>query len=106
MTQRQQAILHNRVRRKIEAQSAAASRRGKMGVAARQAKIQREGAAWNVVREIRIFNPQTGVTILWKISATGNPPAPLALEIDGKWNLLRSERGIRSLLAKAIWKLK
>ena len=105
MTQRQSAICRNRLRRKIERRKADASRRGKMGVEARRLEIHRTGPTWQVIRELTITDPRTGFTNYWTISATNDPRATIGLCINGTWSKIVSERSLRSLLAKHIWRL-
>lgn len=104
MTLLQQAKLHKSRNSRIQQKRADASRRGRMGIEARRLEIQRTAPTWEVIRELTITDPRTGLTNYWTIAATNEPRAPLGLCINGTWRKLVSERSLRGLLAKSIWR--
>ena len=78
-------------------------RASRAGVAARQRIIQEQGPTWRVVREITVRNPQTGEAHQWTLSCS-DEGRHLALCVNGAWSRVGSERTLRALLARAMWR--
>lgn len=58
---------------------------------------------WESVRVIKSTDPRTGVAHEWKLSSNG---ITICLEIDGCYYRCASERTIRAILAREMWKCK
>jgi hypothetical protein len=78
-------------------------RASRAGVAARQRIIQETGPTWRVVREISVRDPATGAVHQWILSCS-EEGRHLALCVDGLWSRVGSERTLRALLARAMWR--
>ena len=78
-------------------------RASRAGVAARQRIIQEQGPTWRVVREITVHDPSTGAVHQWTLSCS-DEGRHLALCVDGTWSRVGSERTLRALLARAMWR--
>ena len=79
------------------------SRRGKLGNAAmqrnRMADIDRE---WRIVRVGTWLDPATGDAARWIVRADGQ--RNVALSVNGRHVCAGSERTIRALLARCMWR--
>ena len=78
-------------------------RASRAGVAARQRIMQEQGPTWRVVREITVRDPASGAVHQWTLSCS-DEGRHLALCVDGTWARVGSERTLRALLARAMWK--
>ena len=63
-----------------------------------------EAARWEIVRVLTILDPASGAAHRWILRAGGECGRRVALEVDGRVTRCRSERTVRSALAKAMWR--
>ena len=78
-------------------------RASRAGVAARRRIMQEQGPTWRVVREITVRDPSAGSVHEWILSACDNGRDE-GLCVDGIWHRAGSERSMRALLARAMWR--
>jgi hypothetical protein len=78
-------------------------RASRAGVAARRRIMQESGPAWSVVREITVRDPRSGEVHVWTLSACEDGRS-VGLCVDGTWSRAGSERTLRAVLARAMWR--
>ena len=99
------ANLYNCVRRRaLRKRHESLSRRGHAGNEVRRRIMQESGPAWSVVREITVRDPRTGEVHVWTLSACEDGRS-VGLCVDGRWSRAGSERSLRAVLARIMWRV-
>ena len=93
-------------RKYIERRRKIASEKGKKGVAARRRRMMQDAEnVYQLVRVIEIKRADGSVAAVWRVFATGNPLAPLAIDFGGELHRYVSIRRLSPLIARKMFEV-
>lgn len=98
------ADLHSyKSRSAIRRRRESASRRGRIGNRVKAELRMSEGPTWHECMRIAFSWPD-GRRHELVVTSTDDPSAPLGLCVDGRWHKLASERTVRAMIARRIFR--
>ena len=99
--------LNNMASRKyIELRRKIASEKGKKGVAARRRKMMDDASSvYQLVRVIEIKRADGSMAATWRVFATRDPGAPLAVDFGGGLHRYISPRRLAALIARKMFEV-
>jgi hypothetical protein len=93
-------------RKYIERRRKIASEKGKKGVAARRRKMMEEAdRVYQLVRVIEMKRADGSVAATWRVFATRDPSAPLAVDFGGELHRYISPRRLAPLIARKMFEV-